>query len=620
MRLRMRQSSVKRIYAAIAMLLATFPIAVWAADSSVNLPGSIDPSRAGQQLNLPASLPPTKAGISGEPTAPASQPTPGAESIKFQLKQINITGNTVYSYQQLLPLFQHYLGKEISFADLQSITKAITLKYRNAGYILSRAVLPSQVIDKGIVNIRIIEGYIIKSEISQHAGGAEDLLTQYGQALTTKKPLNISDLERYSLLANDIPGMNSAKTILQPPADPNAPAGSTDVVFEPDFSKASGFLSYDNRGTKYLGPNEFSAGGAVNSLLQSGDQFGVQTLASSDWNELRYLNLYTNQPISDTGATFNLSGSYSRTEPAYLLSPLEIEGQSKEVTADVQMPWLRSRKQSFYTTASFDYLNSATDINLFDANFYTDHVRSARLAANYYLQDGWAGANQASLQVSHGLPWLDASDATQPNLSRVTGDPEYTKLNATLSRLQGITENTALYVGTIGQYAYEPLLSSEQFAFGGAQYGQAYDPAEITGDNGVAAKAELRYNTAPGWHYLSNVQYFTFYDIGKIWNIDSEAITGLPQQQSAASTGLGARFNFNQYVYGSAEFAQPLTRQVATNQSFAPRIFVSLTISGRTHTTENDMQFNDGSEQPAGYTNGAATNGPTAQAAASQGN
>ena len=419
--------------------------------------------------------------------------------------------------------------------------------------------------------------------------------------------------------------MNQVRVVLQPPTDANAPLGSTNLAFAPDFSKASGFATYDNRGTKFLGQNEFSAGATVNSLIQSGDQLGVQGLTSNNINE-RYISAFDTQPLGATGATFNLSASYSKTTPGLNLAALKTTGVSKEVVGTVRIPVIRSRKQNLNANLSFDYLNAQTDFDVFTppVNLYTDHIRSARFGLDYFLQDAWAGADQVSGQISHGLNVLGASPRNifpppNPALSRVQGDPQYTKFNGTLSRLQGVTQRVSILVAGIGQYTNQPLLSSEQFAFGGAQYGQAYDPAEITGDRGIAGKAEVRFDTNPGYRFFTSAQYYAYYDIGKIWNILPIATTGIQQQQSAASTGVGVRVNFNPYIFGSAVYAIPLTRQVATYQNYAPRIFVSLTFTGRTPSATDQGSLPGIDRPPVGYSDGSATNGPNARVAASTG-
>lgn len=615
---------MKKLYQAVSLVVAvSIPSVTFAAGAPGTVPASAEPTRVGQNFQQPAMAPSTGGAVTVAKPG-KFQATPGADKVKFALKNINLVGNTVYSYKELSPLFQNYVGRQVSLADLESVAHDITLKYRSSGYVLSRAIIPAQTVKNGSVTIQIIEGYVGHVTQVGSVQNSGPMVNAYGRKIAQSKPLNIKTLERYALLANDIPGMNQVKVVLQPPASRNAPLGSTDLAFAPDFSKASGFLTYDNRGTKYLGQNEFSGGFVINSIIQSGDQFGVQALTSNNKRE-QYVNIFDTQPLGATGATFNLSGSFSKTQPGYLLQALKVYGISREVVGTVRAPIIRSRKQNLYANIAFDYLNSQTDFRNPYFLLYLDKIRSARIGLDYYLQDGWAGANQISAQVSHGLNVMGASPRDVipppvPPLSRVQGDPQYTKINGTLSRLQGVTQNFSVLVAGIGQYTNQPLLSSEQFAFGGAQYGQAYDPAEITGDRGLAAKAELRYTTNPGYRYFNSSQYYAFYDIGKIWNILPVTVTGIQQQQSAASTGVGARVNFNPYVYGSVVYAIPLTKQVATYNCYMPRIFVSITVTGKTPSATDTGTLPGIDRPPVGYSGGASTNGPSAQYAASTGN
>jgi len=613
---------MKKLYQAVSLL---FAVGVPGIVMAQVVPSTADVARVGQQMQHEPTAPTTSGGVATPSTQTKFQATPGAERVKFYLSGIHLKGNTVYSYQQLAPLFQNYIGHQISLADLESVSHEITLKYRSNGYVLSRAVIPAQTIKGGTVNIQIIEGYVGTVNPVGYVQGSGPLVNKYGQKIAQSKPLNVKTLERYALLANDIPGMNQVKVVLQPPLNPRAPLGSTELSFAPDFSKASGFFTVDNRGTRYLGQNQFSAGATVNSLIQSGDQLGVQALTSSNKNS-QYVNAFDLQPIGATGATFNLSASYSKTTPGFLLTPQQVNGWSKEVVGTVRIPVIRSRRQNLYTNISFDYLNSQTDFNAFipPVTVYEDHVRSARFGMDYYLQDSWAGSDQISGQISHGLNVLGASPRAivpppNPPLSRVQGDPQYTKFNGTLSRLQGITQNISFLAAGIGQYTNQPLLSSEQFTFGGAQYGQAYDPGELTGDRGIAAKAELRYNTYPDFRFLASAQYYAFYDIGKVWNVLPISVTGIQQSLSAASTGAGVRVNLNPYMYGSVVYTLPLTKRVSAYGNFAPRIFFSITITGKTPSATDQGSLPGIDRPPVGYSDGSATNGANARAAASSG-
>ena len=111
-----------------------------------------------------------------------------------------------------------------------------------------------------------------------------------------------------------------------------------------------------------------------------------------------------------------------------------------------------------------------------------------------------------------------------------------------------------------GLYSSHPLLSSQEIGYGGMSYGRAYDPAEITGDKGIMAALELRYTAIPKISAL-NTKFvpFAFYDIGKVWNNDTNTIP-----QSAASAGIGTYYRVNDHFSGTMQIAYPLTKSVST--------------------------------------------------------
>ena len=85
---------------------------------------------------------------------------------------------------------------------------------------------------------------------------------------------------------------------------------------------------------------------------------------------------------------------------------------------------------------------------------------------------------------------VNASSQAMPNLSRIDGRAVFTKVTLDVSRYQGISNEWGVYVAAMGQYAANPLLSAEEFRVGGARFGRAYNPSEISGDDGAALLAE----------------------------------------------------------------------------------------------------------------------------------
>jgi hemolysin activation/secretion protein len=105
-----------------------------------------------------------------------------------------------------------------------------------------------------------------------------------------------------------------------------------------------------------------------------------------------------------------------------------------------------------------------------------------------------------------------------------------------------------------GQYGFNPLLTGEQFAFGGAQTGRGYDPGALTGDRGIGGSIELRYDQGFTMFPVQAVQPYVFYDAARVWNVQNAAPTG----PSINSAGGGLRFWLPYNIFGDIEIARTL--------------------------------------------------------------
>ena len=179
------------------------------------------------------------------------------------------------------------------------------------------------------------------------------------------------------------------------------------------------------------------------------------------------------------------------------------------------------------------------------------------------------------MKLSQGLNLLGETETGIPNLSRAKGHSDFTRLTANVGRLQPLSDDVRLYVATEGQYAWSTLLSSEQFGFGGPQFGRAFDPSELTGDDGIAGMAELRL-TLPSEIPRLNTELFCFIDAGRVWNYGDD------KPICASSTGFGIRGSYGEGLSGSLIIAEPINHEVSAPQygnGKNPRGFFSLNAS-----------------------------------------
>jgi hemolysin activation/secretion protein len=554
-----------RVLAISSILLATLSLTQVAAavNAASTLPNSVLPDRAGQTLAPHQEVNPQPMA----PTVPqksVAQNTLGAEAtkIKFKLARIILEGNKVLTEAQLLPVYKAKLNSTITVAELQSIVQDITNYYRNEGYILTRAVLPPQHVANGTVKVQIIEGYIDHINVVGVPKGSKAILEKYGNKISSSRPLQIKVMEHYLLLANEIPGVQ-VKAVLEPS---KTKQGASTLNLVTQVKTFSGNLSYDNYGTRYIGPNQLSLGMEADSIFRAGDSTQFNGAVATRPQELKFMQITHSTPLGGNGTRILFSGNQALTRPGMELAPRKIDGVSNTFSTSVTYPWLRSRTQNLTFDTGLNYIDSRVTTLPQSIPLYTDHVRSLKVGGNYDMADRWNGANSAQFHVEHGLNIMGATtinEGNTPNMtSRFGASGHFTKMNVQLSRMQqfGASRFSAFFLMS-GQYALQPLLASQQFGFGGPQggLGRGYDSAEIIGDKGLSGSIELRMNLLPGKFLLQAAQMYVFYDAGVTWNIKN--IAEQNSKNSATSAGIGTRFFFTKNLSGNFMFAQPLTKQ-----------------------------------------------------------
>ncbi len=197
-----------------------------------------------------------------------------------------------------------------------------------------------------------------------------------------------------------------------------------------------------------------------------------------------------------------------------------------------------------------------------------------RLAGTYQFTDSFLGLNTVNGEISKGIDVLNMKDKDSLNPTRARGEPEFFKATMEISRVQRVTNTVELFGSVQGQKSAHNLLASEEFGVGGINYGSAYNSSEITGEDGLAGRLELRLNN-PVRTPAQFTQVYGFYDIGKVWDRDNTIVRD--RQRSIASAGMGLRVNMNENLAGTVELAVPLTRRVETEDDKDARVFGSLT-------------------------------------------
>jgi hemolysin activation/secretion protein len=526
---------------ALTIAVAGTPLAA----AAQGIPSTALPGREREQFQDIA--PPLSRPVGPSVTLPSTEPPAGAATIKVRLRSVTVVGSTVYSREQLAALYGDLIGREVSLAEVYDLAKKITGQYGNDGYVLSRAIVPPQNFNRSgaDIKIQVVEGYVDKVVWPDRLSRYRDFFSDYTARILADRPANVRTLERYLLLAGDLPGLKFS-TKLRPSANNT---GASTLVVEVTEKPYDAAARIDNRGSAARGPYQYLVTGTANNLIGVHEAFTLTYGGTFQFKELQFAAAAYRQVLNSEGLTGFANISYGIGKPG--LSELELlafKTRSIAFEGGLSYPVIRTRERNLILTG----LMFASDSHgeMLDAPFSEDRLRGFRFRADYDMADSLRGINRFSATYSKGIHGFGSTDNGNLLASVAAGRVDFSKVEFSASRTQPLGAGFSMAVAAETQYAFNTLLAPEQCSFGGRNIGRAFDPSELTGDHCWMASAELRYDLAVGamakdydaLKYLKQSQLYSFLDRGEAYR--REASAGTPESQSGTSAGLGLRLGW----------------------------------------------------------------------------
>ena len=499
-----------------------------------------------------------------------SLPQGGAEAqlppVSIPVRSASIIGATAFPPAKLNKIIAGLAGQTVPLAKLETDRRALVDLYRGHGYILSTVSL--DVDAAGNVRFVVTEGYIAAVKLSKDIGPAGTMVLGFLQHLTDARPLSEAALERWLLLAQQVPGV-SVHAVLQ--SDTGNP-GALTLVAEVAKQTVSGLLTADNRGFDETGPAEGLLVLDLNSITSHGDQTEFSFYHTSG-NTDNFGQASESFFLGTSGLRLKLYGGSGRANPSGVLGSVGYQSQVNVFGGQLSYPVILRRNQAL--TANLRLDAEETSISTAGIVTSTDSLRVARLGGQYAFQDLWLGNSRNALNVlnfqgSQGLPLLGSSadGRTAPPGGRASAKFDFWKLNGSISRVQTLfspwsTADVALRTEVGGQYTPAVLPSAEEFYLGGTRFTRGYYSGEVVGDKAAYATAELQLNTGADFNLFHHdfelgAQFYGFYDWGETW---SNLPTDLNHR--IASTGGGVRLGLTRNIELDGEVTHRLVRQLS---------------------------------------------------------
>lgn len=448
------------------------------------------------------------------PAVPVEKPAP--TGVTVTVSGFVFQGNTKLPTEKLQAVTARFVGRPLSFAELQDVAAAVAEAYRADGYVV-RVFLPQQELsDGGVVTLQIVEARFGDVRIQPEKPGQKQRVKESrlrGTVLAAQPrgaPVSNTSIDRALLLADDLPGVQAGGALAAGQVE-----GETDLVLrvapEP---VVGGDVRIDNTGSRSTGSTRYSANLAWTSPTGNADLASVNLLHTEGSN---YGRLGYRLPVGYAGWSAGVNASYMEYELVGSFAAFGSLGNAATVGLEAAYPLVRNRESGLSLQLALDhkeYDNEAAGITttLYDIDTVSTALTGQR--SDSLLGGGSVSGN---LLLAGGDVDLAGSpnEAADAITARTSGT--FAKLAWGVSRQQQLGQRMSLRAALSGQFANKNLDSAEKFYIGGASAVRAYPSSDGSGSEGLLLKLEaharLPYHLAPA----------LFYDWGRVRvNVDND--------------------------------------------------------------------------------------------------
>jgi hemolysin activation/secretion protein len=386
-------------------------------------------------------------------------------------------------------LIAPFLGRCLTLADINRLIADITNEYVRRGLVTSRVYVPEQKLDKGTLQLKVLEGRV--EAIRLKNPGTASLDTAFPGVVGAV--LQLRELEQATDQLNRL-ASNDAHIDIQPGSEPGLSVIELD---NPVKRRWQASLGIDNSGQASTGYNTTSASltadnpAGLNDYLNFSlhhSEAGEDSIRHSDGG-----SLYWNVPYG----YWNFSAAYNAFHYGSVVSTatgtnFDTDGTSNSqvlkaerlVYRDQSIKWGVSGdltlKETWNAIAGTRIVSSSADLTLIDLGSYLTWSRPGTLIS-------------ASLGYTVGV---DALGSTPDRADRPERAPraDYTKetYGASLLQLFSVGDLPLSFNSTLsGQFSRESLYGTEQFAIGSLYSVRGFRLDTLSGSSGVFVRNDL---------------------------------------------------------------------------------------------------------------------------------
>lgn len=503
-------------------------------------------------LLLGASPIPNSSTIQRDIEAPRDIPTLKKDDIKIEgikddslkssdssktvfIKDFTFAGNSAISNKELKQNLKAYVGKELSFNQIQEVLALVTKVYRDKGYFVARAYLGKQDLVKNdnTLFISIIEGKYKEIKLNNSSIVNDNSLQAILNNAKSNGIINIKDIERAIILINDRAGVKVNKAEISPGAE----VGSSDFNIQTTATpRVDGYIVADNYGSRYTGLYRAQALVNINSLATLGDKLSISGLVSNG-ADLKNGRFAYELPLNSYGLKADIAYTRTNYDLVKEYKDLSAKGNANIYEVGLSYPLQRTTSQSLWLRGKY----------------YHKEFKDYMLDTKY--EDKTINSFVASLDFEKHYSIGDFSSRLFTTLNLTTGDlsskysnlnsGNYNKIDTYISNEIAFNEILSLNTNLTAQKVLgnKNLDGSEDLSLGGAYGVKVYPSSEQSAENGYMINVEL-FTKLPSISFY-NHKIGTFYDMGNVYQEKNQDVTF--QRKTLQDVGFGYYANYKDF-------------------------------------------------------------------------
>lgn len=508
----------------------------------------------GRNLTPPDYARPAPA-LPGHP--PPSLESPLSSQERVFVRRFELTGNTVFTREELTAVTAPYENRVLSAEELQEARRQLTLYYVERGYLNSGAVIPDQQVEDGVVRIRVVEGRLSEVEITGNTHLRADYLQDRLQP-DAEEPLNVQHLQERLQLLQQNPLIEQLQAELAPGVQPGE--GRLRLGIREAHPYEIG-LAVANNNPPSVGATRAYLYGVDRNLSGVGDTLGLSyghSLESSDTSDWR---VFYARPLNARDTTVQIWAERNDT------SVIEDRFSALDITSDLQSygialthPLYRTPQQTFALGVNLERRHSESFLLGIPFSFAPgENNGEATITVARFVQE-WLDRHLSQVIAARSTfsVGLDAFGAT---IHAREPDGQFVSWLGQFQWARRFGERDyQLLFKSILQLANDPLLPMEKCALGGLETVRGYPENTLVRDRCFVASLEFRvpvyHLPLPGVSRGPNegqVQLAVFTDYGYAKN---KGVFDL-EPNSISSAGVGVRWDASDKVRAALYWGYP---------------------------------------------------------------